>query len=103
MMAYPAEAEEIARLFMQEHPEAAEMVHEIIAQRRKYALTKIQSEVLAFIQHAIKQSGCAPAVRDIAAHLGWASISSTHRVLVALEERGHIRRLRNKARAIELV
>lgn len=67
-----------------------------------FALTLLQSTTLGFIRSHLAEQGVAPTLQEIAAHLGHNSKGSAHRVLRALEERGHIRRLPRRNRAIEL-
>lgn len=66
-------------------------------------LTQKQKECLAFIKLHVEQYGYAPSVRDTVRGLGVRSTSNVHRLFSCLEERGYIRRLPGKARAIELV
>lgn len=92
----------VAHQFIAEHPGAAELVHDIISERRKHGLTRQQREVLNFIAGFINTHGFSPTLREIRSHMGWSSMSITHRVVSSLEERGHLRRLKGRARAIEL-
>lgn len=92
----------IAESFIFAHPGAAEIVHDIVAERRRHGLTPRQRAVLDFIQDFATTHGFSPSLREIRAHMGWASMSITHRVVTCLEERGHLRRLKGRARAIEL-
>ena len=63
-----------------------------------------QRKALIFIEAEIERSGgVAPTVREIAAHLSYRSTSPVRRLLVGLEQRGHIRRISGKVRAIEVV
>ncbi len=55
-------------------------------------LTAKQAEVLHLIEAAIAETGRAPSYREIAAQLNVLAISSIHRSVVALEERGFIQR-----------
>lgn len=57
---------------------------------------------LEFVRKRVAM-GEAPTFDEIRKHLGLQSKSGVHRVMVALEERGHIRRLPHRPRAIELV
>lgn len=66
-------------------------------------LTQRQNDGLSLIKSKVAESGVAPSFREIAAGLGLRSISGVHRILSALEERGAIRRLPNRARAIEVL
>lgn len=94
--------QQVAESFISASPAAAELVHEIISERRKHGLTKQQRDVLNFVAAFIKIHGFSPTLREIRSHMGWASMSITHRVVTSLEERGHLRRLKGRARAIEL-
>lgn len=66
-------------------------------------LTSRQRELLQFIRTHFAEKGVAPTFDQMGAFLGLQSKSGVHRLLTALEERGHIRRLPNRARAIALV
>jgi repressor LexA len=65
-------------------------------------LTAQQSRLLGFMQEQAS-SGIAPTYAEMAEHMGLASKSGICRIIYALEERGAIRRLSNRARAIEVV
>jgi len=66
-------------------------------------LTPRQHELLTFIDGYIRQRGSAPDFREMADALALKSNTGVDRMLKALEERGFIRRLRGRARAIEVV
>jgi repressor LexA len=67
-------------------------------------LTTKQREMLAFIErHLEANNGIAPTYDEMALGVGVASKSGVARLIDALEERGYIRRLRNRARALEVV
>lgn len=67
-------------------------------------LTAKQAELLAFVEgHMAANNGIAPSFEEMALGVGVASKSGIHRLLTALEERGYIRRLRDRARALEVV
>lgn len=66
-------------------------------------LTRKQAECIKFIGAYIEKNGCAPAIREIAEGIGVKSISSVHALLRRLEERGYIRRIPKRGRAIEVV
>lgn len=67
-------------------------------------LTTPQSNLLTYLRRYIASTGgVAPAFSEMMEATGATSKSSVHRLLTALEERGHIRRMRDRARAIELV
>jgi SOS-response transcriptional repressor LexA len=61
-----------------------------------------QQELLLFIKRRIDHCGVAPSFDEMAAAIG-GSKGSIHRLLLELEARGHIRRLRNRKRAIEVL
>lgn len=62
-------------------------------------LTERQERVLAYI----KSCSRSPSVREIMSGVGAKSVSDTHKVIGCLEERGFIRRLRGRARALEVI
>jgi repressor LexA len=66
------------------------------------SLTRTQANALAFIAHGIAENGLAPSYEEIGVALGLASKSAVHRLVKCLEERGAIRRMPGRARAIEL-
>ena len=66
-------------------------------------LTRKQHELLMFIHERIKESGVSPSFDEMKEALDLASKSGIHRLITALEERGFIRRLAHRARALEVV
>jgi len=66
-------------------------------------LTSKQKELLLFIHERIKDDGVSPSFDEMKEALNLASKSGIHRLIVALEERGFIRRLPNRARALEVL
>jgi repressor LexA len=66
-------------------------------------LTRKQHELLLFIHERLKESGIPPSFDEMKEALELASKSGIHRLITALEERGFIRRLPNRARALEVV
>ncbi len=66
-------------------------------------LTRKQLELLRFIDERLKASGVPPSFDEMKDALDLRSKSGIHRLITALEERGFIRRLPNRARAIEVV
>lgn len=66
-------------------------------------LTRKQHELLMFIHERLKESGIPPSFDEMKDALDLRSKSGIHRLVKALEERGFIRRLPNRARAIEVV
>lgn len=69
----------------------------------RVGLTPKQRDLLTFIeQHVTLTDGVPPSFDEMREAVGLRSKSSISRLLDALEERGHVRRLFNRARAIEL-
>ncbi len=66
-------------------------------------LTVKQRELLIFIDDRLKESGVSPSFDEMREALDLKSKSGVHRLISALEERGFIRRLPNRARALEVV
>lgn len=66
-------------------------------------LTRKQQELLLFIHERMKESGIPPSFDEMKDALDLASKSGIHRLITALEERGFIRRLPNRARALEVI
>jgi repressor LexA len=66
-------------------------------------LTRKQHELLVFIHERMKESGIPPSFDEMKEALDLASKSGIHRLITALEERGFIRRLPNRARALEVI
>jgi repressor LexA len=65
-------------------------------------LTAKQHELLLFIQRKLEESGISPSFEEMKEALDLKSKSGVHRLISALEERGFIRRLPNRARALEV-
>ncbi|NNE53307.1 MAG: transcriptional repressor LexA [Sulfitobacter sp.] len=66
-------------------------------------LTKKQLDLLAFIHKRVQRDGVPPSFDEMKLALDLRSKSGIHRLITALEERGFIRRLAHRARAIEVV
>ena len=66
-------------------------------------LTKKQKNLLVFINKRIRSSGVSPSYEEMKDSLNLKSKSGIHRLISALEERGFIRRLPHKARALEVL
>ncbi|MGO9359130.1 MAG: transcriptional repressor LexA [Xanthobacteraceae bacterium] len=66
-------------------------------------LTRKQYELLRFINERLKDAGVPPSFDEMKDALDLRSKSGIHRLITALEERGFIRRLPNRARAIEVI
>src|SRR5881397_3943952 len=66
-------------------------------------LTAKQHELLLFIDNRLKESGVSPSFDEMREALELKSKSGVHRLISALDERGFIRRLPNRARALEVV
>src|SRR5262245_57496562 len=66
-------------------------------------LTRKQFELLRFIHERLKEKSVPPSFDEMKDALDLRSKSGIHRLITALEERGFIRRLTNRARAIEVI
>jgi repressor LexA len=66
-------------------------------------LTRKQSELLTYLSDHMQQHDVPPSFDEMRDALGLASKSGVHRLVSGLEERGYIRRLANRARAIEIL
>src|ERR1700677_3950900 len=71
--------------------------------KRREMLTKKQSELLRFIHERLQEAGVPPSFDEMKEALDLRSKSGIHRLILALEERNFIRRLPNRARAIEVL
>src|SRR5215475_6506773 len=65
-------------------------------------LTKKQHELLLFINKRLAETGICPSFDEMKESLGLKSKSGVHRLITGLEERGFIRRLAHRARALEV-
>ena len=65
-------------------------------------LTKKQKNLLLFINKKLRSSGVSPSYEEMKQSLNLKSKSGIHRLISALEERGFIKRLAHKARALGL-
>jgi len=66
-------------------------------------LTRKQYELLIFIDNRLRDSGISPSFDEMRDALGLKSKSGIHRLITGLEERGFIRRLPHRARALEVL
>jgi repressor LexA len=66
-------------------------------------LTAKQHELIRFIQQRLEETGISPSFEEMKEALDLRSKSGVHRLISALEERGFIRRLPNRARALEVL
>lgn len=66
-------------------------------------LTKKQHELLCFINDHLEETGISPSFEEMKEALDLKSKSGIHRLISALEERGFLRRLPNRARALEIL
>lgn len=66
-------------------------------------LTAKQHELLLYIQRKLEETGISPSFEEMKEALDLKSKSGVHRLISALEERGFLRRLPNRARALEVV
>lgn len=66
------------------------------------SLTRKQAELLDFIIGRIDETGIAPSFEEMKEAMSLSSKSGVHRLIDALVERGHLRRIPNRARSLEL-
>src|SRR4029078_6795054 len=66
-------------------------------------LTTKQKELLVFINSRLQETGVPPSFDEMKEALALQSKSGVHRLIIALEERGFIRRLPHRARALEII
>ena len=66
-------------------------------------LTKKQKELLSYIQKFQSKNGVTPSYEEMKSALNLKSKSGIHRLILALEERGFVKRLAHKARALEII
>ncbi len=66
-------------------------------------LTSKQAKLLDFLTHSLKNNKVSPSFDEMRKFLGLNSKSGVHRLISSLEERGFIKRLHNKARAIRII
>ena len=66
-------------------------------------LTRKQHELLCYIHDRLAESGVSPSFEEMKEALDLKSKSGVHRLISALEERGFLRRLPNRARALEVI
>ena len=66
-------------------------------------LTRKQLELLLFVNERLKEEGVPPSFEEMKEALNLHSKSGVHRLILALEERGFLKRLPNRARALEVV
>jgi repressor LexA len=66
-------------------------------------LTKKQHQLITFIDYKLRKSGISPSFDEMKEALNLKSKSGIHRLITGLEERGYIRRLPHRARALEII
>ena len=66
-------------------------------------LTTKQKELLMFIHERLKETGVPPSFDEMKEALGLKSKSGIHRLITGLEERGFLRRLPHRARALQVL
>jgi len=66
-------------------------------------LTRKQYELLMFIHERVRESGIPPSFDEMKEALDLKSKSGIHRLITALEERGFLRRMEKRARALEVL
>src|SRR5579862_8791422 len=71
--------------------------------RKAKMLTRKQYELLMFIHERVRESGVPPSFDEMKDALDLKSKSGIHRLITALEERGFLRRMEKRARALEIV
>lgn len=68
-----------------------------------FGTTKRQDDALKFMRAYVAEHGIPPSYREIKEGIGLGSVSSAHRLVHGLVERGHIRILKDRARAIQII
>src|SRR5215475_15531494 len=71
--------------------------------RNMAMLTRKQHELLMFIHERVRETGVPPSFDEMKDALDLKSKSGIHRLIMALEERGYLRRMEKRARALEIV
>ena len=66
-------------------------------------LTRRQKEILDFVSRHIEKKGYAPTIEEIGEQFGLSSLATVHKHLTNLQQKGLIKRLSNRSRAMELV
>ena len=66
-------------------------------------LTRKQYELLMFIHERVRETGIPPSFDEMKDALDLKSKSGIHRLITALEERGYLRRMEKRARALEII
>ena len=66
-------------------------------------LTRRQKEILDFVSRHIERKGYAPTIEEIGEQFGLSSLATVHKHLTNLQDKGLIKRLSNRSRAMELV
>ena len=66
-------------------------------------LTKKQKELYDYLRSYISKSNISPSFEEMKVALGLKSKSGIHRLITSLEQRGFIKRLKHKARAMEII
>lgn len=79
------------------------LAREIARQLQPISLTERQAELLAFIKSYRDVHGVTPTISEMRDGLKMSARSGIHRLVCGLEERGHIRRIPNRARCITIV
>jgi DNA-binding MarR family transcriptional regulator len=99
-----SELEDEARELIRARPGFAIIVAELVTEPNavtRAGLTRRESEALSFIRAYVAASdGVSPSYAEIAAAIGLKAKSGVHRIVVRLEQRGHLRRLAGRARSL---
>jgi len=85
-----------------DHRWTCELCGQALQARGKAPLTPKQRGVLDFVVERSVLDGYAPSIEEIAKHMGWSSIATAHKILVILQEKGYLTRIKNRARALML-
>ena len=93
---------EAQRIVREDPGLAAEIARQINGRPMGGGLTKRQRDLLLFIRGYVSKTGYPPSYDEMKDALGLASKSGVHRMVLALEERGYIDRIPDRARAIQL-
>ena len=78
-------------------------IADILEGKGQFGCTEQMAKLLTFLRDYSAAKGFSPSLEEMRVHLGISSKSGAHRILIALEERGLIERLKARARAIRLV
>ncbi|KAA0970290.1 hypothetical protein FPY71_07125 [Aureimonas fodinaquatilis] len=91
--------------YLEQNPEVVRDAHARMEHRPRNPMTMTarMRDLLAFIRDYINEHGIAPSCEEMVEAIGLRSKSGAHRLMVALEERGHIERSFSRARCIRII